>query len=468
MTRLASLGTFLLLLITSDAVPVHDENPLICWMTTDAPGLQEVLEPIPLSPAELQTSHPTLPNPVVPTAVVLATSPPNPTYIAPNLGDHMNPESKSKWAADLDESRSKKRTTGSSFLIDTNQVSGNLHGLSEHMSSFGSTHHQVQSFTKDNPHIKEGEVRMSKHAKLGQHSTPITNQRHQEVLSCIDEAGSFNFHQGVFHIEDPSPMDTLRIQTIVSMIGNPGKSLLIYEDYLKCTLSHYASIIYAPKEGTDEPKVDQNVIFKIYNDSKATRKNHKDKLVNTILSKKGWWKAFYEKKAGIRINNLNLTDKLGFGMESVEIFLIMFLIQVDIFSTIVVKREPLSLKRGVTHNKNSDILKRAAESFKSIYQTFWNEEKNKLHKKFNPSLNHKESRVLAVKIVMKLFQMWIKGARNENHPRIPQILFHVNVKEKPFLSFFEDISLYTFRSLDESISKFKFPQFANVFNLAPV
>jgi hypothetical protein len=185
---------------------------------------------------------------------------------------------------------------------------------------------------------------------------------------------------------------------------------------------------------------------------KELRDNRRDRLVKSFLSKKYCWTKFYEIKAGIRFQDLHLTQDLSFGEKNVESYLILFLNQVDIFSTIVVKKAPETLQSGSSKTQNSDILRHAAKSFKSIYQDFWLKKDDTFRKKFNPHLHFKYSTLMALRLVQDIFLMWLERARIEGHEKIPFLMY----QERPFSMFFEDISFYTLRSLDYSISNFDF------------
>jgi hypothetical protein len=215
-----------------------------------------------------------------------------------NLSQKRKPES----AANLNESRSKKRTETSPFLMNVDKFTQDSKCLLEQTESLLSKYTENGSSRRKKAKPRDI-IRFEQFSKkMALHSAGIHNHGQQPRLPCIDEEGSLILHSGAFNIENPSSTDTGKIQIFKSMIDGsdtPEKQFLISEDVLETYVEYFHKRSSLPKEKT---KLiiggEEKETIEKFNKPKM-RDNKRETAVTTFYSKLNDWLEFYEAKCGI-------------------------------------------------------------------------------------------------------------------------------------------------------------------------
>jgi hypothetical protein len=286
---------------------------------------------------------------------------------ASSLGSHLELVTN---LTNLNKSGSKERIATSSLMINADKFNEDPHSFQEQLADLRSRDTHKGSARKRKRPIKPNALRFQQFlSKIDRGFVGINSQDPQHRLPCIDEDGSLMFHSGTFSIENPSSMDTLKIQALISMIDGPENlhnQLLILENKLKIDTTYIYSVNCVPKShrkgmiGSEENEAGLKISC-----AKARNNNH-CRAVTIIHSKIDNWIQFYEAKCGIQFKGLGPLNYKGLGGDVVKTYLVLFLQRVDTISTIIVKEKPITSNKKIML-QNRDILKYAAENFQLIY-----------------------------------------------------------------------------------------------------
>ncbi|PLW55547.1 hypothetical protein PCANC_02141 [Puccinia coronata f. sp. avenae] len=309
-------------------------------------------------------------------------------------------------------------------------------------------------------------------------SMSINHQSRDTRFACIDdEDRSFKFYSGVLSYENASDLDSYKMKILAAMMHDDpadhvGKPLSIAEDELEEEVLYYHNMISQSKWGPEGI-----VVYK--SEKKGANKNKRHstiredrrvKAVAMMHEKRDAWISFYEAKCGMKFQDLGLTDDEGLVAENVKTDLVLFLLRVDMISSVVRKggggTGPLipspsgSQEKSIPTNRNNiDILKYAAEHYPSISRQAWGKlyKDNLMLPHLDRDLGTRTSKLRAAEKVKVHIVEWLKLAAQDRTQatHVPHISFmHAARTMTLFHSFFEDIWFYTSQLLREEINDF--------------
>ncbi|PLW06462.1 hypothetical protein PCASD_24674 [Puccinia coronata f. sp. avenae] len=367
---------------------------------------------------------------------------------SPGSGSNPRQKRKSESATNLNESRLKNKIETLPSLINVGKFTHDSQRLQEQMASLLSKHTPNGPLGKKKPLPKPDSIRLPKFSRENDFPpVGIHNHVQQSRLPCIDEEGSLLLHSGAFSIENPSSTDTRKMKIFNSMVDNSntsGKLLWILEDRLAACIEQF--------HGKSSINKDKTEVNDECGNRMKMRDSKREEAVTIINSKLDDWLKFYEAKCGIEYKDLGLFRDPGLEEDVMKTYFVLFLLRVDIISTVLVKKEPQISNVKITLSNNLDVLKYAAENFHHIYQQSRDRiNQLKRNQVIDKYIRERASKVRAANKVNIFIETWLKLGGNED-TRIPFIPWEKNVVRKYLSSLFEDVWFYTVKSLDEDIS----------------
>ncbi|PLW55861.1 hypothetical protein PCANC_02201 [Puccinia coronata f. sp. avenae] len=283
---------------------------------------------------------------------------------SPGSGSNPRQKRKSESATNLNESRLKNKIETLPSLINVGKFTHDSQRLQEQMASLLSKHTPNGPLGKKKPLPKPDSIRLPKFSRENDFPpVGIHNHVQQSRLPCIDEEGSLLLHSGAFSIENPSSTDTRKMKIFNSMVDNSntsGKLLWILEDRLAACIEQF--------HGKSSINKDKTEVNDECGNRMKMRDSKREDAVTIINSKLDDWLKFYEAKCGIEYKDLGLFRDPGLEEDVMKTYFVLFLLRVDIISTVLVKKEPQISNVKITLSNNLDVLKYAAENFHHIYQ----------------------------------------------------------------------------------------------------
>ncbi|KAA1072354.1 hypothetical protein PGT21_033117 [Puccinia graminis f. sp. tritici] len=181
------------------------------------------------------------------------------------------------------------------------------------------------------------------------------------------------FDSNIFRIEEASGLDRSRIQKIIEIIdkNGPEKPLMIdvsnpqdaAQDLKKATGR-------GPNYKSLEEEDHHHHLRSTGNPTKSVWKKRKDlkvKAFEIFASKSQIWFKFYRDKTGIDFQDLEINCERNVGEEDMKMHFTLFLIYVDMISSILVNKED---QKNAELNQNEILIKDAAKNYEFYSQIF--------------------------------------------------------------------------------------------------
>jgi hypothetical protein len=246
---------------------------------------------------------------------------------------------------------------------------------------------------------------------------------------------------------------------------SPEKTLLILEGDLEAKASYFHGKL-AHHNIKDEEKIISD--GKQKGEKKKTcwtsgggRDNYRSKAVAVIHEKRDSWINFYATKCGMKYEDLCKISNVDqrFGIEVLKTNFVLFLLKVDVLSTIYVKTKPIVSQGRIIRNNNLDVLKYAVEKYRAICESserFWQKNNKYKLRVIDQDLECKTSQIRAAVKARHYIKEFIQLACEKNPSTIPFIYCKLHSPDKYFPGFLEDVLFYSIRYLHEDLEKVNF------------
>ncbi|KAA1082827.1 hypothetical protein PGT21_015629 [Puccinia graminis f. sp. tritici] len=245
---------------------------------------------------------------------------------------------------------------------------------------------------------------------------------------------TLKFDRSVFKIEDPSSLDTFRINKITSMIGN------FQENLLKINISRPEDTREKFKRAMGRGHTQADRYYSTDRESYKRRRERKNSLLNKAFKefslKKEFWCKFYKEKSGVELKDLNIYHSSRIKIDSLEAHFLLFLFYADMISSILVQNDHPNGKEPLP-NDNKDIIQRAAKNYKCYYTHLM------------PGTTLPVGKQTFLDAVWLEVEGWLK---HETEKEIYDILFQNTHTKKKSSHFFHAVFCYSITNLGRRIS----------------